>query len=150
MTAPVDDYVQALLDATPHKAGDLVADKFPEEPGVYMFTEGNEVMYIGSAAQGIRQRVFRHHLISGRADILPIRRYGPTAGATRQIGGCNLAYLLTWEQVGKPLDMDREDHKSAWLSAIARVRKMDLRWVVLPQLGVERAAKMRRKPRYGK
>ena len=36
MTAPVDDYVQALLDATPHKAGDLVADKFPEEPGVYM------------------------------------------------------------------------------------------------------------------
>ena len=150
MTARIDAYVQDLWDAVPHKVSDLVKECFPEEPGVYMFTEGNEVMYIGSAAQGIRTRVFQHHLASGQACYLPILKRGPNAGTTRQEGGNNLVYHLTLDQVDKPLDMNRKDHKSAWLSAVARVRKMDLRWVVLPQLGVEKAAKKRFDQRYGK
>ena len=145
-----DDHAQALFDAVPSRAGDLVAADFPEEPGIYMFTEEDEVMYIGVAAQGIRERVFKHHLVGGRDGFLPIKKTGQTAGITRQIGGCNLIYHLTWEKVGKPLDMKRTDHQTAWHNAVARLRSMDLRWVVLLEVGAERAAKRLRKPRYGK
>ena len=146
----IDDYAQALFDATPHRAGSLAETDFPKEPGIYMFTEDDQIMYIGMAAQGIRERVFRHQLVKGRKDFLPVRKAGEAAGRTRQAGGCNLIYHITWESVGKPLDMERADHRAAWRAAIARVRGMDIRWAVLLQMGAERAAKQRLKPKYGR
>ena len=42
---------QALFEAEPLRVSDLVETDFPPEPGIYMFTEGEDVMWIGAAAQ---------------------------------------------------------------------------------------------------
>lgn len=141
-----DHYAQQLFRTTPSKAGDLVEADFPTEPGIYMFTEGETVMWIGAAAQGIRQRVFKHQLLAGRRSWLPIGRNG----RTRQKMGCNLVYWIAKEEIKERLDMSNQNHRIQWRKAVGRVFEMDLRWLVLPAVGAERAAKQRRKPKYGR
>ncbi len=41
-------------------------------------------------------------------------------------------------------------HKRAWREAVACVWRLDVRWVVLPAVGAESAAKKLCKPTYGK
>ena len=52
-------YAQSLFESKPFRVSDLAETDFPAEPGIYMFTEDvNVPMYIGMAAQGIRERVY--------------------------------------------------------------------------------------------
>lgn len=141
-----DHYAQALFEVEPSRVSDLAESDFPEEPGIYMFSEGEEVMWIGGAAQGIRQRVFKHQLIRGNRSWLPIGKNGQT----RQQMGCNLVLWIATERIQGTLDMAKPDHKAQWCAAVDRVFKMDLRWLILPAVGAERAAKQRCKPRYGR
>jgi len=141
-----DDYARALFEAKPRRISGLAESDFPEEPGIYMFSEGEEVMWIGRAEQGIRQRVFKHQLLGGRRSWLPIGKNGKT----RQQMGCNLVLWIAKERIQERLDMAKPDHKVQWRSAVDRVFKMDIRWLILPAVGAERAAKQQRKPRYGR
>ena len=141
-----EHHAQALFEAEPLRVSDLVETDFPPEPGIYMFTEGEAVMWIGAAAQGIRQRVFKHQLLGGRRFWLPIG----ANGKTRQKMGCNLIHWIAKERIGERLDMSKTDHQIKWRGAVDRVFKMDLRWLILPAVGAERAAKQRRKPKYGR
>lgn len=140
-----DHYALALFEAEPHGVSDLVESDFPEEPGIYMFSEGEDVMWIGKAAQGIRQQVFKHQLLGGRRSWLP-----GANGTTRQQMGCGLILRIAKERIQEPLEMAKPDHKVQWRAAVDRVFKMDLRWLTLPAVGAARAAKQRRKPRYGR
>jgi len=64
--------------------------------------------------------------------------------------GCNLVLWIAKERIQDRLDMAKPDHKVQWHAAVDRVFKMDLRCLNLPAVGAERAAKQRRKPRYGR
>ena len=141
-----DDYAQALFEAEPRRIGGLSESDFPKEPGIYMFSEGEDVMWIGRAEQGIRQRVFKHQLLDGRRSWLPIG----ANGKTRQQMGCNLVLWIAKERIQGPLDMAKRDHRVQWRAAVDRVFRMDIRWLILPAVAAERAAKQRRKPRYGR
>ena len=85
-------------------------------------------MWIGAAAQGIRQRVFKHQLIGGRRFWLPIG----ANGKTRQKMGCNLIHWIAKERIGERLDMSKTDHQIKWRGAVDRVFEMDLRCLILP------------------
>ena len=122
----------------------MTESDFPEAPGIYMFSEGKDVMWIGMAAQGIRQRVFKH--LGGRQSWRPIG----ANGKTRQQMGCNLVLQIAKEKIRECLDMAKPTHKDQWDAAVDRVFKMDLRWLILPAVGAERAAKRRCKPKYGR
>ncbi len=80
-------------------------EDYPEEPGIYAFTRNTssgkcQIVYIGSAAQGLRTRIYGHHLINGDRTALPLKKSGPDKGGTRQEGGCNLIYAITREKAG--------------------------------------------------
>ena len=141
-----DLYARILFEVKPRRVGDLKETDFPPEPGIYMFTEGEDVMWIGGAAQGIRQRVFKHQLLGGNRSWLPIGKNGKT----RQQMGCSLILWIARERIGESLDMSRADHRTGWHEAVERVFEMDLRWLILPAVGAERTAKRLRKPRYGR
>lgn len=143
-------FAHTLFAVAPRRAGDLEEADFPTDPGIYMFTEGVDVMWIGTAAQGIRSRVFHHQLVRGRRSFLPIRKNGAGRGSTRQVMGCSLILHIARERITEPLDMAQDDHRTIWRKAVDRVFDMDVRWLILPQIGAERAAKRLRRPQYGR
>ena len=145
-----EHFARILFATPPRRAGDLAEADFPMEPGIYMFTEDAGVMWIGSAAQGIRSRVFHHQLVRGRRSFLPIRKTGSGRGTTRQVMGCSLILHIARERIAEPLDMAEDDHRTIWREAVDRVFNMDLRWLILPQIGAERAAKRLHRPQYGR
>ena len=152
-----DDAARRLCGEDARPVRTLEKEHVPDVPGIYAFTRhdpdaqsGFEVVYIGEAAQGLRERIWAHHLIRGNRDWLPIAKNGPNKGKTRQAGGCNLIFALARTKAGdKTLDMRIPGHKRAWRAAVDEVLGLDVRWVTVPVLGAERAAKKLRKPTYG-
>ena len=112
-------------------AGDLAEVDFPTEPEIYMFTEGASVMWTGTAAQGIRGRVFHHQLVCGRRSFLPIRKTGRGRGTTLQVMGCSLILHIARERIAEPLDMAEDDHRTIWREPVDRVFDVDVRWASL-------------------
>lgn len=152
-----DDAARRLFGEDARPVRTLEKEHVPDVPGIYAFTRpdpaaqsGFEVMYVGVATQGLRERIWAHHLMRGNQDWLPIAKYGPNKGNTRQEGGCNLIFALARAKAGdKTLDMNTPGHKKAWRAAVDEVFRLDVRWVIVPVLGAERAARRLRTPTYG-
>ena len=132
-------YDDQLAEAPPIPADEC--PRVPKKPGLYMFTEGDRVMWVGKATN-LRQRIehHTHYHHKGRH-------------RTTSLLASTLANNMAARTTGRRKDAGDPLFRQAVLDAAARIReRMEVRWVLVDDPNArslcERAAIDRYRPEY--
>ena len=128
-----------LAEAPPIPADECPS--VPKKPGLYMFTEGNRVMWVGKATN-LRQRIEHHTHYHHRG-----------RHRTTSLLASTLANNMAARATGRRKDASDPSFRKAVLEGAARIReRMEVRWILVEDPDArsvcEHAAIKRYRPEY--